>query len=323
MFEMGVEVQVLKPRHDVREPRPEALRGLPTHDASRPSPRRAAAPREARSSRREPRRTVWASRRGSFWEGRDPEQNAKAAEPTPSTRWRSCSAGTWASRAAGRSDGEARALDYQIWCGPAMGAFNDWVAGSFLEPPRTAARCRSPQPPRRRGDASPAPQQLRTYGVPVPASAFRFVPPTPRVTGMTDPQDRTPDSDTAAPGRRRRGPRRRAHRRRRRQHPLSGERRRHGLLEGCPRGHGPDHGRPPEPLAHRGLLRPGSQGAGQDLREARRLRAGRRLRPDGLGRSADEHAGDGHLPAPRPHRGPAGPRRRGQGAVRLHRPRPA
>ncbi len=28
-----------------------------------------------------------------------------------------------------------RAIDYQIWCGPAMGAFNEWVRGSFLEPP--------------------------------------------------------------------------------------------------------------------------------------------------------------------------------------------
>lgn len=23
-------------------------------------------------------------------------------------------------------------MDYQIWCGPAMGAFNQWVKGSFL-----------------------------------------------------------------------------------------------------------------------------------------------------------------------------------------------
>jgi trans-AT polyketide synthase/acyltransferase/oxidoreductase domain-containing protein len=28
-----------------------------------------------------------------------------------------------------------RAIDYQIWCGPAMGAFNEWVRGSFLEAP--------------------------------------------------------------------------------------------------------------------------------------------------------------------------------------------
>jgi PfaD family protein len=29
----------------------------------------------------------------------------------------------------------ARRMDYQIWCGPAMGAFNQWVKGSFLEGP--------------------------------------------------------------------------------------------------------------------------------------------------------------------------------------------
>jgi hypothetical protein len=26
-------------------------------------------------------------------------------------------------------------MDYQIWCGPAMGACNDWVRGSYLEAP--------------------------------------------------------------------------------------------------------------------------------------------------------------------------------------------
>jgi len=32
--------------------------------------------------------------------------------------------------------GEAsRKMDFQIWCGPAMGAFNEWVKGSFLEKP--------------------------------------------------------------------------------------------------------------------------------------------------------------------------------------------
>jgi hypothetical protein len=28
-----------------------------------------------------------------------------------------------------------RAMDYQIWCGPAMGSFNDWVTGSYLKTP--------------------------------------------------------------------------------------------------------------------------------------------------------------------------------------------
>ena len=26
-------------------------------------------------------------------------------------------------------------MDYQIWCGPAMGAFNQWAKGSFLDKP--------------------------------------------------------------------------------------------------------------------------------------------------------------------------------------------
>jgi trans-AT polyketide synthase/acyltransferase/oxidoreductase domain-containing protein len=29
----------------------------------------------------------------------------------------------------------SRKIDYQIWCGPAIGAFNQWVKGSFLEQP--------------------------------------------------------------------------------------------------------------------------------------------------------------------------------------------
>ncbi len=29
--------------------------------------------------------------------------------------------------------GQDRQTDYQLWCGPAMGAFNDWVKGTFLE----------------------------------------------------------------------------------------------------------------------------------------------------------------------------------------------
>lgn len=34
------------------------------------------------------------------------------------------------------SSGEkGREIDYQIWCGPAMGSFNDWVKGSYLDNP--------------------------------------------------------------------------------------------------------------------------------------------------------------------------------------------
>jgi hypothetical protein len=29
----------------------------------------------------------------------------------------------------------SRTVDYQVWCGPAMAAFNEWVHGTFLEEP--------------------------------------------------------------------------------------------------------------------------------------------------------------------------------------------
>jgi hypothetical protein len=45
-------------------------------------------------------------------------------------RWYLGQAAHWA------KDGESsRKIDYQVWCGPAMGAFNEWVNGSFLEDP--------------------------------------------------------------------------------------------------------------------------------------------------------------------------------------------
>lgn len=34
----------------------------------------------------------------------------------------------------GISGTPGRARDYQVWCGPAVGAFNDWVRGTWLEP---------------------------------------------------------------------------------------------------------------------------------------------------------------------------------------------
>lgn len=35
-----------------------------------------------------------------------------------------------------RTGEKSRNLDYQVWCGPSMGAFNDWVRGTYLEEPK-------------------------------------------------------------------------------------------------------------------------------------------------------------------------------------------
>jgi trans-AT polyketide synthase/acyltransferase/oxidoreductase domain-containing protein len=70
-----------------------------------------------------------------FFERRDPSQVQRAAKDPKHKMalvFRSYlgRASLWAKQ--GVPD---RAIDYQIWCGPAMGAFNEWVKGSFLEPP--------------------------------------------------------------------------------------------------------------------------------------------------------------------------------------------
>ena len=75
---------------------------------------------------------VWEGTR-EYWATRDPREVEKA-EANPkhkmalTFRWYLGMTSRWA------RTGEAdRKRDYQIWCGPSMGAFNDWVRGSELE----------------------------------------------------------------------------------------------------------------------------------------------------------------------------------------------
>ena len=70
----------------------------------------------------------------SFFEHRDPLEIERAQQDPKHRmalifRWYLFMGAQWA-----RSGEEVRRGDYQIWCGPAMGAFNEWAAGSFLEP---------------------------------------------------------------------------------------------------------------------------------------------------------------------------------------------
>ncbi|TNE84102.1 MAG: PfaD family polyunsaturated fatty acid/polyketide biosynthesis protein [Deltaproteobacteria bacterium] len=75
---------------------------------------------------------VWEGTR-EYWQGRDPKQVEKAeADPRHKMaltfRWYLGMTSRWARM--GDSD---RKRDFQIWCGPSMGGFNAWVAGSELE----------------------------------------------------------------------------------------------------------------------------------------------------------------------------------------------
>ncbi|RKT54501.1 PfaD family polyunsaturated fatty acid/polyketide biosynthesis protein [Saccharothrix australiensis] len=118
---------------------------------------------------------VWAET-ARFWQAVDPGQLVHAeAEPKHRMallfRWYLGRSSHWA------IDGErARRADYQVWCGPAMGAFNRWAAGSHLAPVGN----------RSVGDIGlnllegaavvTRAQQLRSHGLPVPARAFAFTP---------------------------------------------------------------------------------------------------------------------------------------------------
>lgn len=118
---------------------------------------------------------VWAETE-RYWADRDPAVLELASRDPKYQiallfRWYLGKSSRWA------IDGDpGRVLDYQIWCGPSMGAFNSWVAGSYLEPLE-----------QRRADQVALnllegaahitrAQQARACGVPVPASAFRYIP---------------------------------------------------------------------------------------------------------------------------------------------------
>ncbi len=172
MFELGVEVQVLK-RGTMFAPRAQRLHDVYVSNAgldTLPSDVRARLEKEVLGQSVE---SVWAETE-SFWQKRDSREVEKAhGSPKHKMalcfRWYLGLSSRWA------IVGEPlRKLDYQIWCGPAMGAFNDWVKGSFLEPPEARTVVQIARNLLEGAAAITRAQQLRTHGAPIPASAFRF-----------------------------------------------------------------------------------------------------------------------------------------------------
>jgi PfaD family protein len=133
MFEMGVRVQVLK-RGTMFPMRAARLYELyRAHGSLEEIP---AADRAAleKSIFRAPLPEIWEQTR-AFFAARDPAQIVRA-ELDPKHRmalvfrWYLGQSSHWA------NVGEpSRTVDYQVWCGPAMAAFNEWVRGSSLEAP--------------------------------------------------------------------------------------------------------------------------------------------------------------------------------------------
>jgi PfaD family protein len=133
MFEMGVKLQVLK-RGTLFPMRASKLYELyRTCDSLESLPAKDRAMLES-TIFRQPIDQVWAETQ-EFFRKRDPEQLTRAVSDPKYRmalvfRWYLGQSSRWANR--GVAD---RVMDYQVWCGPAMAAFNDWARGSFLDDP--------------------------------------------------------------------------------------------------------------------------------------------------------------------------------------------
>ena len=174
MFELGVEVQVLK-RGSLFAQRAHKLyqlyRNTPSLWEISTSDRQNLERNVLRSTLEE----AWASTE-SYWTARDPSEVSRAHKDPKhqmalvfrsylglSSRW----------AIQGLSE---RKLDYQIWCGPAMASFNVWAQGSFLESPENR---RAAQVGRNFLEGAAQilrAQQLRSAGVAIPDTAFITTP---------------------------------------------------------------------------------------------------------------------------------------------------
>jgi len=130
MFEQGVQVQVLKQRSLFPMRAQKLFDCYQRYDGvdAIPEPERRNLERQIF---RDSLDNIW-SQTVDYLSAHKPEQLARAADPKVKMallfKWYLGQSSRWA--AEGHSD---RQLDYQIWCGPAMGAFNAWAAGTYLE----------------------------------------------------------------------------------------------------------------------------------------------------------------------------------------------
>jgi PfaD family protein len=133
MFEMGVKVQVLK-RGTLFAMRASKLYELyRAHESLERLPESDRATLE-KTIFRAPIAQIW-QQTMDFFAKRDPSRIERALRDPKQKmalvfRWYLGMSSQWANQG-----DPARTVDYQIWCGPAMAAFNDWVRGTFLEPP--------------------------------------------------------------------------------------------------------------------------------------------------------------------------------------------
>ncbi len=131
MFEMGVKVQVLK-RGTMFGLRSSRLYELYSRFPSLEALPGVEREKLEKTIFRRPLEEIWADT-VAFFSERDPRQIERAnADPHQKMalvfRWYLGLSSRWS------NTGEpGREMDYQVWCGPSMGSFNDWTRGTYLE----------------------------------------------------------------------------------------------------------------------------------------------------------------------------------------------
>jgi trans-AT polyketide synthase/acyltransferase/oxidoreductase domain-containing protein len=174
MFELGVKVQVLR-RGTFFAARAQRLYDLyVAHDSLDAIPAIERARLESEIFRA-PLAEIWRTTRAHFLDA-SPAEIERAERDAKHKmalvfRWYLFHGSRWA--AEGVAD---RRGDFQIWCGPAMGAFNSWVAGSFLEPLGHRSVVQIALNLLEGAAALTRAHQLRSFGISVPPEAFSFRP---------------------------------------------------------------------------------------------------------------------------------------------------
>lgn len=174
MFEMGVQVQVLKWGTMFAVRARNLYRLYRTHASLDEIP---AATRQVleRDYFRATLTEAWASTR-AYFAVRDPAQVARA-ESDPKHRMALVFRSYLGQTSRWANSGEAsRKGDYQIWCGPAIGAFNEWARGSFLEASERRDVVTLGMNLLVGAAALARVGWLRTQGVSLPRAARRFLP---------------------------------------------------------------------------------------------------------------------------------------------------
>jgi PfaD family protein len=179
MFELGVKVQVLR-KGSLYPQRAARLYDLyRTYDSIAALPQKVRMDLERELFRR-PMAEIESSVR-DFFSQRDPAQLQRAAaDPHHHMalifRWYLGQSSRWPIA------GDAgRQIDYQIWCGPAIGSFNEWVRGSFLSDFRTRNVAQIGLNIMEGAAIVTRAQQARAHGVDVPPGVFN---PPPRRLGV-------------------------------------------------------------------------------------------------------------------------------------------